>query len=338
MLPRVFIGGTGRSGTGIFYKALGCHAAVYSLPTEMRFIIDPDGLINLLDALTINYSPVQSREALFRFENLMRVDLTTPQTPPFLSYDFDQWLGGEYYWQRLDQFCSDLQESEYLTAKVPAGLNRQERVWSRLVRKLFSSFQTRPVHRTTFNWPRSQIRLVKYFPDRSQLVALMNKFVDDLFLHAARKNGKETWCEKTPLNIFYVHFVWELFPQSVFIHVKRDPRGVVHSITNQAWGPNDVQKACLFARTMYDRWFDIRRTIDPNTQRYLEIKVEDLADSPNGVLEQVALFCGLENHFYDLPPISSDKVNYWQNTMVRQEIEQINRILGNYIEQMGYKV
>lgn len=73
MLPKLFVSGTGRSGTWILYKALGCHSAVHTFPREMRFIIDPDGLLNLVDALTIRYHPVGASEALFRFERLMRV-------------------------------------------------------------------------------------------------------------------------------------------------------------------------------------------------------------------------------------------------------------------------
>ena len=51
-LPRIFVTGTGRSGTWILYRALGCHEAIHILPREMRFIIDPDGLMDLVDALT----------------------------------------------------------------------------------------------------------------------------------------------------------------------------------------------------------------------------------------------------------------------------------------------
>lgn len=303
-----------------------------ALPTEMRFLVDPDGLVNVLDALTINYSHVQAREALYRFEHLMRVDLTTPQKPPFLSYNFEQWLDKDYYWQRLDRFCLELVELEYHTSKTPDGFNKLK---NRLLKFMDHSNH---LHRITYNWPRSQVKIIKYFSQRSELIILMKNFVDDLFLHAAQKNNKQTWCEKTPHNLFYIYFLWELFPDSVFIHVKRDPRGVVHSVTNQAWGPNDVEGACLFAKNMYDRWFDLKRSINSEVHRYLEIKVEDLAQSPEGVLEQVTTFCKIENQFDSLPPISIDKVNYWKNTLTNQEIALINRLLGPYIEQMGYEI
>ena len=89
---------------------------------------------------------------------------------------------------------------------------------------------------------------------------------------------------------------------------------------------------------MYDRWFDLKSKIDLNKYRYLELKLEDLAASPKSVLEKVASFCGLENQFENLPDITLDKVNYWQRTMTSQEKQLVNKILGSYIEQMGYEV
>ena len=65
--PRIFIGGTGRSGTSILLKLLDHYEHIYSLPTESKFIIDYKGLINLADALTINYFIPQARETVYEF-------------------------------------------------------------------------------------------------------------------------------------------------------------------------------------------------------------------------------------------------------------------------------
>jgi hypothetical protein len=46
-LPPVFIGGTGRSGTGITARLLGSHPAYYRAPTEVRFISGMGGLCHL---------------------------------------------------------------------------------------------------------------------------------------------------------------------------------------------------------------------------------------------------------------------------------------------------
>lgn len=42
-----FVGGTGRSGTTRLTTVLDQHPAVYALPDETRFLIDPGGLEDL---------------------------------------------------------------------------------------------------------------------------------------------------------------------------------------------------------------------------------------------------------------------------------------------------
>ena len=59
----VFIGGTGRSGTTILSKVLSQHENILQL-VETRFIIDPDGIIELIPALTDNWSPSIGNKAM----------------------------------------------------------------------------------------------------------------------------------------------------------------------------------------------------------------------------------------------------------------------------------
>ncbi len=346
MLPRIFIGGTGRSGTSLLNRIMGCHEAIYSFSEEMRFLTDPDGIINLLDALTIHSSVFQAREALYRFERLMRVYLANPQIVPYRGWDMACWLGGNYYWQRLDRFCAELTEGEFIGAEsveiVPEYEGRLIE-WAKRLRKYIKRIQRKPFVPARLTLPRMQesaqhLKVVKYFSDRSELAKLAAGFVDDLFLYPAREKGKQTWCEKTPPNILYADFLWELFPESIIIHIKRDPRGVVHSHTKVPWAPGDLRMACLFLKGIYERWFDVRNSTDLNKYRYLEIKLEELAASPVTVLDEITSFCGLENRFENLPDIALNKVEYWRNTMTNQEIQLVNQLLSTHIEEMGYEV
>ncbi|HBY94955.1 MAG: sulfotransferase [Ardenticatenaceae bacterium] len=342
MLPRIFIGGTGRSGTTILYDALGRHEAVYSFPNEMRFLVDPDGLMTLISELSAQYSPVRAREALFRFERLMRVYLTVPQRAPYFGFDLARWLGGEYYWQRLDEFCAQMVEFEFhgRAWQVEPNIESRFDAWTERVRRVRQRMRGAPVIAQRLNLPRKRLRMARYFSDRTELVELARVFVDDLFLRAADQHEKRTWCEKTPQNLFHIGFLYELFPQSVFIHIKRDPRAIIHSMTKKEWvrAPNNVRDSCLFLRAMYDRWFDIKRAVDFNKYCYLELKLEDLAASPHSVLEQVAAFCKLEGRFNTLPDITPDRANYWQKTMTVEDRQLVNEILGAYIERLGYEV
>jgi hypothetical protein len=339
MLPRIFVVGTGRSGTWILYKALGSHPAVHTFPREMRFLTDPDGLLDLVDALTIRYHPVLASEALYRFERLMRVYMTNPARAPYRGFDLPAWIGAPYFQERFDQFCAELVESEYKGRAWQIEPENEGRLVyiARSMQGFQRQLQGRPFSRFKLNLPRPTLKVVKYFADRQELIHASASLVDDLFCRAAQDHGKETWSEKTPQHLLNLDFIWELFPESVVIHIKRDPRGVVHSLMKQPWAPSDVRGASLWLQQFFHRWYDVRRRIDFSRRRYFEFKLEDFAESSTTILEEVAAFCGLDNRFVDPPSVIPDRVNYWRREMSSEDIHTVNEILGPYVEQSGYE-
>ncbi|HSM54652.1 MAG TPA: sulfotransferase [Candidatus Sulfomarinibacteraceae bacterium] len=344
MHPRIFIGGTGRSGTSIVYKALGCHEKIHSFPREMRFLVDPDGLVTLVDSLSTRYSPIIAREALFRFERLMRIYLTDPRHTPYRGFDLPAWLGHDNYWQRLDDFCESVAEVEYRGVAWQVERNGDGRLveWARTLQGMRRRLQGRPSPSATSageQLDRERLKSARYFRGRAPLVQATARFVDDLFFHAAQLHGKETWCEKTPQNIFHLKFLTELFPDSAIIHIKRDPRAVVHSMTKQSWNrsPNDVHDVCLMLRNLYRRWLDLRDELDTEQTPYFELKIEEIAAAPEEQLGQLVSAIGIEGAFHDLPAITLERVNYWRDTMPQEAQNVANELLGPYIEAMGYE-
>ena len=204
----------------------------------MRFIIDYNGLINLLDALTINYSVVQSREALYYFEELMEKHFTSKYTAPYVGIEFQKLFGEEYYYQRLDEFLNELTigsfyGSDYqvfgncIETKLGFFIRKIERFYRAYYRKVLKQ------KRTANLWPKREYLSVKFYKEREELCKLIESFVDDLFMHKTKKENKSMWCEKTPSNVLHIDSLYEMFPDSHFIHIKRDPRGVIQSMQNQ---------------------------------------------------------------------------------------------------------
>jgi hypothetical protein len=338
MYPRIFIGGTGRSGTTILYQALGCHTSIHAFPREMRFIVDPDGIMDLVDALTVRYSPIQARETFFRFERLMKVFMTIPERNPYPGFNLPEWLGVDSYWEKLEQFCSELVLGSFEGMSWTVDPEKDGRLvlWAKKVQSMRQKLQGEPVVPFRLTYPREEMKVVKYFSDRQDLIGKSARFVDELFMNAAEKNGKSTWCEKTPQNIFHIDFLQEMFPDSVFIHIKRDPRGVVNSMTHQKWAPHKLENACIYLKDMYRRWFDLKETLIGLGDRYYEITLEELAESPEVIFGEIAALCGLENQYQDLPEILVEKVNYWEKIMDGKDIALVNEVLGTYIKDLGY--
>jgi len=107
-INKVFVGGTGRSGTTLIQNILGRHPSIYAIEKETRFLNDPDGLSDLVDNLTYKYNNISGMSALARFEKLMRDDLTRPSSSPYFGYEFGSMFGDELYFRRLDTFISTL--------------------------------------------------------------------------------------------------------------------------------------------------------------------------------------------------------------------------------------
>lgn len=341
MSSRIFIGGTGRSGTTILYRAIGCHQNIYALPKEMRFITEPDGVINLVDALTIRYSINQSREALYKFERLMGEYMCDPQSPVYPNYNLPEWIGKDFYYERLNSFCHELVDFTFNGISAPLRPKDGEMTsgsWKKQFKGIAKLRRNPRGEIAQFNFPHREIPVVKYFPEREEMLNKAASFVDDLFMHVAQKHGKQTWCEKTPTNLQSIDFLWELFPDAIFLHMIRDPRGVLESMRKVRWAPDDTEELCLFLQRIYDRWFHVKERVDVGQYRFLEIKLEHLTAYPMATLEKIAELCDLPNNFVDLPEISQDKVNSWQSRMTTEDLRITNRLLGQYIERLGYTV
>ena len=341
MASRIFIGGTGRSGTTILYRALGCHQHIYALPKEMRFITEPDGVMNLVDALTTRYSINQSREALYKFDRLMREYLTDPNSLIYPNYNLPEWIGEEFYFARLDRFCEELVDFKYngISAPLrPQNSKEDEGVWKKQFLDIAKRRRGHSGDIPQFNFPQREINVVKYFGEREEMLTRAASFIDDLFMHVTAGHDKQTWCEKTPTNLQSIDFLWELFPQAVFIHMIRDPRGVLESMRKVRWTPDNTRDLCRYLIKIYDRWFDLKAQVDVGKFRFLEIKLDHLAAYPLATLEKISEFCNLPNVYHDLPEISKEKVNGWQSQMSTEDLQLCNELLGDYIVRLGYTV
>lgn len=312
-MPQLFVGGSGRSGTTLMLKALGKHPEIHSLSMEMRFLIDPDGLVNLVNALSRDYSPFQAREALYRFHRLMTVHLCQPNRRPYLGFNFPAIFGEDFYSCRLNRFLDSMKAYEF------EG------------RSYFEYHEENPeANRPVFG--------ARYFPDRQVLLELTASFVDDLFSKAAEKAGKPIWCEKTPFNVLHLDFLWELFPRVPVIHIFRDPRAVILSLLQptEYWAPDNAHDAALFLDSFFQRWFDLKARLDFTGKHLIEIRYEDLVRSPRPTLDRLKQELDLNRDFADIPSMNVARLDAWNEQLTPDQIRQVEAVMGPTIEKLGY--
>jgi hypothetical protein len=309
-----FVGGTGRSGTTRLTTVIGQHPAVYALPDETRFLIDPGGLEELAHALTDAYTVYRGEDALRRFDYLMRETLCGRTQTAFRGWDLPSMVGPARYWAALDRLWEQLAWYAF-DEGIPAGGRLPPR----------GPYEPATHHRI----------VPRYFGDRSALIAVMRGFVEALFAGAAAEHGKQTWCEKTPLNILSAPFLWELFPQATIVHIMRHPVAVVASHVHQPWAPAELWQIVAWLSPIYERWLRIRDSLDPQPARLVEVHLEDLAeDWPR---QRTLLFeaLGLEDAETQAG-FERPAVHHRDSQLSADERASVVRELGWAIERLGY--
>jgi hypothetical protein len=333
--PPIFIGGTGRSGTTLLYDIMRQHPAIFAPPKEMRFLIDSGGLLNLVSALTEDYSPAQAGRAWCQIAQMMQHDLITPRTSPYRFYQLKNFMGQAYEEQVkvfLDSLLHGSFEGQVAWMEDPST-NGFYGLWGRLRHRMPMlpdlGRKVRPVN-----------PVVRYFADREELIVRVRNFLEALFGEPMQTEGKQIWCEKTPHNKLHLDFLWELFPDALFIHMKRDPRGVAKSYVRQQWASSDLKTSCLQLADIYEAWLGRKEIIERlgNDKQVLEVKLEDFAVDPQPLLKAIAQYYDIDDRFPLPEAVDPKKVNNWQHKTNQKELQLMNDILGPYIEAMGYQI
>ena len=146
---------------------------------------------------------------------------------------------------------------------------------------------------------RSGVGLACYFTE-VEMLELLREFMLKLLKRMLEPlNDGEIFVEKTPDHALYLAEIIELLPASRIIHVIRDPRDVVASLlaasrgwaSESLWAPRSAREgAKLWMKSVNT----VRKTIKhTRSKQLLEVRYEDLYDSPVPTLRGIAEFVGL---------------------------------------------
>ena len=151
---------------------------------------------------------------------------------------------------------------------------------------------TRQMDRSAPGWLKTQQ------VERAEFLGFVGLGINAMY---TSRSGGRRWVEQTPLYTLMVHDLAELFPDALFLHIVRDGRRVVHSMSNflrkfedrpeavrhvPAWA-TDFRDAC---RT-WNRWVATATDFcDASADRALTVRNEDLAADPAAGFARILSF------------------------------------------------
>jgi hypothetical protein len=139
-----------------------------------------------------------------------------------------------------------------------------------------------------------------------------------VFAAYAATRGKPRWGDKTPSYIAHIPLLAELFPGAQFIHIIRDGREVARSVAAHRWGPPTPVTAALRWKRQVRAGRRAGRQLP--SERYLEVRLEELIVAPERVLRGVCDFLHepfaaemLEFHRSAKQPVWSGNPSAWDH-------------------------
>jgi len=183
-----------------------------------------------------------------------------------------------------------------------------------------------------------------YFHEREEVLQATRNFIGMTFDDLANISNKPGWVEKTPANLWRIEFLRELWPDSFFVHLMRDPRLIFLSLLEKKWLPSELDAALGVYSDMTRAMVLKRRTL-LGLPRFIEIRLEDLEGDMAATLGRLA--SGL-----DLSPFSADAIAGIESKVVRyaeskalnpapirfsaDEAAVINQSMLPFLEELGY--
>jgi hypothetical protein len=181
----------------------------------------------------------------------------------------------------------------------------------------------------------------------TSLIAALRDFCDVL-LDAMRERIKPAAthvCEKTPATVWRLPMLAELYPDAYYVHVVRDGRDAVVSMTEADFMAGDVSAA---ARNWVDAVSRVRGG-SAELPRFREVRYEDLLADPIdtvavlwdwiGLADQAGADAALRERVVQrvtpVEPVGEIGTGKWR-TLDRKQLREIDAIAGPLLTALGY--
>ena len=178
-------------------------------------------------------------------------------------------------------------------------------------------------------------------------------FFISLLSYFASEKGKIRCGEKTPQHARHVQTLCHMYPESLIIHIVRDPRAVVESVIRMPWASKNLVTNSRDWRSLNFAACQISQL--PN---YLLVYYEQLVKDPVSQTKRICDFLGesyspqmlvgkeigqgestADEWWFERSKreISEDRVNSWQDVLSQSQIQIIELIAQPMMKQFGYE-
>ena len=163
--------------------------------------------------------------------------------------------------------------------------------------------------------------------------------VHELCMKMALKKGYKMWGDKTPCYLVDIDIIYELFPESKYIHIVRDGRDVALSLLERDWGPRNIL-SCAELWKSYNAPSSLIDELKNQKQLYF-VRYEDMLDNADKILPEVYEFLEEEYDRKDLDKligkIKKGNYNKWNKKMNARQIKVFESVAANTLKRFGYE-
>lgn len=186
------------------------------------------------------------------------------------------------------------------------------------------------------------------------------KIVDEIILEHSKQKGNvfSVWGDKSLPTIWFLDYVYRIYPRSKYIFLIKDGRDVVSSFRKAGEKPfNELSKidnAAKHWRDAIEKWRWLKGKASPD--QLFEIKYEDLVTNPEVKIKEILNFLNMKYedgilNFQDVvkerqlcnqvhgslsKPINSDSIGAWKENLSEEQLSVISPILENGLREYNY--
>lgn len=249
-MDMLFIGGTGRCGTNVAKELMTLHPNAFSIPFELRMLIDENGLCDFYRCVKELWTPQKIHIKFEKMKNML-YDLGESGTIHYKDWNLAQDAFPTYF-DDFEQFLGDLPNMEF------------DGYWI---------------------WMKARGTIPIVLADPPRVADKIRTFFTGLLEDCTFRAEQTLYVDDGTFNMTYSHILAEIFPKAKFLHMYRKADQVIGSMIHQRWCPNTVEDTISWYIDIHKHMERSMSHVDKD--RILHINMDDMLRTPISSLKKI---------------------------------------------------